>query len=94
MSDFLDLPLRSLRDLYDEVAAQVLDREQRQEALLIAKTAADLELRFEEAEALGEEHDRLDGELAPLLDRLEEIEEELAWIERREERRDNVWWGL
>ena len=89
MSDYLDLPLRSLRGLYDEVAAQVLDRERRQEALMLAKTEADLELRFEEADALGAEHDRLGDELGPLMDRMEEIEEEIAWIERGEDRRDN-----
>jgi hypothetical protein len=89
MSPGLNIPLRSLRELYDEIAAQVLDREQQQEALILAKTEAELEIRFEEADALGDEHDRLDSELAPLLDRMEEIEEELAWIERGEDRRDN-----
>ena len=86
MSPFLSLPLRSLRDLYDEVAAQVLDREQQQEALIEAITDAELILCFEDADQLREAHDRLGDELGPLLDRLEEIEEELAWIERGEER--------
>ncbi len=88
-SAYLDLPLRSLRDLYDEVAAHVLEREQQQEALIEAITDAELSLCFENAEELRQAHDRLGDELGPLRGRLDEIEEELAWALRGEERRDN-----
>lgn len=88
MTEYLDLPLRSLRELYDEVAAEVLDREQKQEALMEAITDADLSLCFDNADDLREAHDRLGDELGPLIARMEEIEEELAWIERGEDARE------
>ncbi len=87
-SAYLSLPLRSLRDLHDEVAAQVLARQQQQEALLEAMTDAELIVCFENAEELREAHDRLGDELGPLLNRLEEIEEEIAWHDRGEDARE------
>ncbi len=92
MNPYLDALLRSLRDLYDEVAAHVFEREQQQEALMEAITDAELLLCFDEPERLDilrAAYDRLSDELVPLLDRLDEIEEELAWTLRGEERRDN-----
>ena len=87
-SAYLSLPLRSLRELYDEAAAAVLDRELQQEALMEAMTDAELRSCFEEYDKLSEAHDRLDDELEALLDRIEEIEEEIAWAWRREDARE------
>ena len=83
MTEYLDLPLRTLREVHDETAEEVERLKALQERLMERKTDAELELRFEEADALGEEHDALDTPLAPLLDRLETLEDELAWRERR-----------
>lgn len=82
-SEYLQMPLRTLREAYDDLALLVLDREQRQEGLLLRK--ADLESRFD-ADKLGEQIDAISDELEPLLDRLDWLEEEIAWRERAEER--------
>ena len=88
MSPYLSLDPRSLRDLYAETEAAVREREQQQEALMEAMTDAELSLCFEEHDALAAAHDRLGDELGPLLDRLEQIEEEIAWAERGEDARE------
>lgn len=79
MTEYLDLPLRSLEDLAGETEAELATITARQEALLERKTIADLELRFEEAEALGEEHDRLDGRRATLDARIDTLKDEIAY---------------
>jgi hypothetical protein len=78
-SQFLDQPLRSLRDIHAETEAAVRDLEQRQEGLCLLKTEADLELRFEAADELGERIDAIGDRLGALLDRLDTLEEEIAF---------------
>lgn len=71
MSEYLDLPLRSLRDLYDETAAAIAT------------------LETERSHADDVRCDAIDAELAPLIDRLDALEEELSWRCYREERRNS-----
>jgi hypothetical protein len=78
-SEYLGQPLRSLSDIRAETEAAVRDLEQRQEGLCLLKTEADLELRFEAADELGERIDALSDKLGPLLDRLDTLEEEIAF---------------
>ena len=85
MSDgscYLDLPLRSMRDLASETEAEIAALEAQAEALMERKTVADLELRFEESDDLGSQVDAISDKLGPLLDRLETLEDEIAWREQ------------
>ena len=81
-SSFLDLPLRSLRDLASETEAEIADLEAQAEALMERRTVADLELRFEESDELGYQIDAISDKLGPLQDRLETLEDEIAWREQ------------
>ena len=85
-SEYLFLPLRSLRDLAGETERKIAELEERQRQLLEREIVADLELRFADCDALLAESDRISDELGPLIARLDEIEEEIAWAERGEER--------
>jgi hypothetical protein len=82
MSEYLDLPLRSLRDLAGETEAEIAAIEARQADIIEQKTVAELELRFADADQLGYQHDDLDDRRAALADRLETLEDEIAWREQ------------
>lgn len=71
MSDYLGLPLRSLRDLHAETAARVTT------------------LEIERIHADESRHEAIDEELNQMHDRLDVLEEEIAWRDRSEERRDS-----
>jgi chromosome segregation ATPase len=81
-----------LDDLYErqtELALQADSLEAQQERLTQRKTDAELELRWEDADELGEQIDALSDQLGPLRDELVELEEEIAWASERECRRDS-----
>lgn len=82
MSEFLDLPLRSLRDVLAEIQAEIAVLEARSAALIERKTVADLELRFEESDDLGSQIDAISDRLGRLQDRLDTLEDEIAWREQ------------
>jgi predicted nucleic acid-binding Zn-ribbon protein len=84
---FLGLDLDDLYDLQGELARQTESLEARQELLTALRDAAELELRTQEFDALGEAIDAVSDELGPLQDRLEEVDDEISWRSERESRR-------
>jgi hypothetical protein len=84
-SEYLDLPLRSLRDLAAETEAAIDRLETEREVMETRMMHASLELRFDDEGELGEILDRIADELGPLNGRREMLEDEIAWRNRRHE---------
>lgn len=85
MTPFLDLPLRSLRDVADETETAIDRLETEREVMETRLMEAEMELRFDDADELGEILDRIADELGPLMDRRETLEDEIAWRNQRHE---------
>jgi chromosome segregation ATPase len=83
---FLGLDLDDLYDLQGELARQADSLEARRDLLVEQRIEAELELRQEEAGAIGAAIDAVGDELGPLQDRLEEIDDEISWRSERESR--------
>jgi len=81
MTEYLDLPLRSLRDLAGETEAEIAALEAKKRDLTYAaEMVNDLEpWRSADADALLAQADTISDQLGPLLDRLETLEDEIAW---------------
>ncbi len=78
-SDYLDRPLRSLSELRDEIACEVAEVEAQQITTARQMLEADSPEAYDDLEAAASRHER---ELHRLMDRLDEVEEELAWAHR------------
>ena len=84
-SDYLMLRLRELTEFHDEIEAKLAAFTDKQHALSLSLLHADHPIAYDEiAQAI----DQLSDEIAALQDRLDMIEEEIAWRDRCEERRD------